>query len=212
MFSTRCDSAWISSLDTKRRPFNRSFILENTQKSQGAGQVSRQGGEQWSCYFLSGIPSQWARWVQVHCHGATISLRSSSSQAVCASHFPSVVSKPRSKTSHWQSDQVEQTPYAQFLECQKKWISIGLMLLRTWRAFFGRGEDGVFHCVDWCFISGSQSYTHDSSPVMTLDRKLGSCLSFLQLGAHLYPVVSPVIVQETRNKLCCNSSHVQFIR
>ena len=100
--------------------------------------------------FLSGIPSQRVRYVQAHCHGATTSLRSSTSQAVCASHFPSVVTKPRSKTSHRQSDQVEQTPYAQFLECQKEMVSNDL-LLRTWRPFFGRGEDGVFHC----FVSGS---------------------------------------------------------
>ena len=33
--------------------------------------MSRQGGEQWSCSFLSGIPSQRARCVQAHCHGAT---------------------------------------------------------------------------------------------------------------------------------------------
>ena len=49
--------------------------------------------------FLSEIPSQRARCVQAHCHGATTSIRSSISQAVCASHFPSVISKPRSKTS-----------------------------------------------------------------------------------------------------------------
>jgi len=67
---------------------------------KGPGQVSRQGGEQWSCYFLSGIPSQQARCMQARCHGATTSLRSSTTQAVCASHFPSVVSNPRSKTSH----------------------------------------------------------------------------------------------------------------
>ena len=30
---------------------------------------------------------------------------------------------------------------------------------------------------------------------------------FLQLGAHLNPMVSLFIVQETRNKLCCNSSN-----
>jgi len=34
---------------------------------------------------------------------------------------------------------------------------------------------------------------------------------FLQLVAHLNPMVSLVTVQETRNKLCCNSSHVQYI-
>jgi len=37
------------------------------------------------------------------------------------------------------------------------------------------------------------------------------CNCFLQLGAHLKPMVSLVIVHETRNELCCNSSHVQFI-
>ena len=33
----------------------------------------------------------------------------------------------------------------------------------------------------------------------------------LQLGAHLDQMVSLIIVQEMRNKLCCNSTHVQFI-
>jgi len=53
---------------------------------------------------------------------------------------------------------VEQTPYEKFLEyiyIYKKKISIDLMLLQTWRVFFGRGEDGVFHCEDCCYISGS---------------------------------------------------------
>jgi len=34
--------------------------------------------------------------------------------------------------------------------------------------------------------------------------------SSLRLGAHLNPKVL-LVAQETRNKLCCNSSHVQFI-
>ena len=54
---------------------------------------------------------------------------------------------------------------------------IDLMLLRTWHTLFGRGEGGVFHCEDCCFVSRSYLYSHDSSPVMTLDRKLGSCLT-----------------------------------
>ena len=77
--------------------------------------------------------SQRARCVQAHCHGVTTSLRSSTSQAVCASHFPSVVSKPCSKTSHRQADQVEQAPYEQFLECQKKdqhWLDFAANLVR----------------------------------------------------------------------------------
>ena len=37
----------------------------------------------------------------------------------------------------------------------KKMIGIDLMMLRTLRAFFGRGQDGIFHCEDCCFVSGS---------------------------------------------------------
>ena len=87
----------------------------------------------------------------------------------------------------------------------QKMISIYLMLLRTWRAFFGRGKDRVLHCVDmllyfqviiihlW-FIT---SYTPGQEV-----RIMSNC--FLQLGAHLNPMVSLVTVQETRNKICCN--------
>jgi len=56
---------------------------------------------------------------------------SSTSQAVCASRFPSIVSKPRSKASHRQSDQLEQIPYARFLECKKKdqhWLDVAANL------------------------------------------------------------------------------------
>jgi len=34
---TPCDSAWISSVVSKRHPFNRNFILGNRKKSQGGG-------------------------------------------------------------------------------------------------------------------------------------------------------------------------------
>jgi hypothetical protein len=65
---------------------------------------ARSGGKQWARYFLWGIFSQRARCVQAHCHSVTTSFRSSTSQADCALHFASVVSKSRSKTSHWQSE------------------------------------------------------------------------------------------------------------
>ena len=117
--------------------------------------VSRQGGEQWSYYYLSGIPSQQVRCVQEHCPGATTSLHYLKSQAICTSHFPSVVSKSHRKTSHWQSYRMERTPFAQFLKLKKKMVSIDLKLLWTWRAFFSCGEDGVFHCEDCCLVSGS---------------------------------------------------------
>jgi hypothetical protein len=37
----------------------------------------------------------------------------------------------------------------------KKAISIVLTFDRTCLAFFGLGDDGVFHCYDICFVSGS---------------------------------------------------------
>jgi len=44
----------------------------------------------------------------------------------------------------------------------------------TYRAFFGRGDDAVFHCKDICFVSESYSQTQLSSPVITEDMKFGS--------------------------------------
>jgi hypothetical protein len=38
---------------------------------------------------------------------------------------------------------------------KKKKISTDLMLLRNWHTFFGHGQDGIFHCEDCCFVSGS---------------------------------------------------------
>ena len=122
---------------------------------RGPGQVSKQGGEQWSCYYLSGIPSQQVRCVQEHCHGATTSLCSLKSQAICTSYFPPVVSKSHSKTSHWQSHQMERTPCAQFLEFKKKRSALTWCCCELGTIFFSHGEDGVFHCEDCCLVSGS---------------------------------------------------------
>ena len=59
-----------------------------------------------------------------------------------------------------------------------------LTFLRTWRAFFGRGEFGDFYFDDCCLVAGSSPFTHVSSPVMIREMKLGSslacCLSSLQ--------------------------------
>ena len=115
--------------------------------------MSRQGGEQWSCYFFA----RNSLTTSEVCAGALSWCNNQSpfftSQAVCASHFPSVVSKPRNKIPHLQSDQVEQTPYAQFLECKKDQHLLDVAA--NLAGFFGRGENGVFHCEDFCFVSGS---------------------------------------------------------
>jgi len=144
--------------------------------------------------------------VQANCHGATISFRSSTSQAVCTSHFASVVSKPRSKTSHWNkllmhnSSNVQKKDQhcldvaanlARFFQSRRRWrLPLRRLLLCFWVII-----------VQPCFIT-----SYDPGQEV---RIMSNC--FLQLGAHLNPMVSLVIVQETRNKLCCNSSHVQFI-
>jgi hypothetical protein len=91
VFSTCCDFTCISSMDTKRSPFNRSFILGNTYIA--GGQVSlvgrvRNSGHIFFC--LSGIPSQRVRCVQEHCHCVTTSLRSS---ARMRWHYPVTVQR-----------------------------------------------------------------------------------------------------------------------
>ena len=56
-------------------------------------------------------------------------------------------------------------------------INMYLTLLRTWRAFLGRGEFGDFHCDDCCLFSESWTYTQVSLPVMILEMKFGSFLA-----------------------------------
>jgi len=121
---------------------------------------------------------------RARCHGGETNCFSSNCLDVCAECPPSAALKPHSKTCHWRFDQGVRIPCGQCLGCRKKTIKMDLTLLRTWRAFFGRGEFGEFHCDDCCLVWGSQPYTHVSSPVMILEMKLGSslacCLSSLQ--------------------------------
>jgi len=177
---------------------------------RGPGQMSRQGGEQWSCYFLSGIPLQQERCGQAHCHCATNSLQSWTSEAICTLHFPPV-SKSLSETSHWQSDQVEQTHYAQFLGCQKEWSAVtwcccklGAFFFWLWRGWRLPLRWHLF-CFRFIIVEPRFITSYDPGQEVTI---MYNC--FLRLGAHLNPMVLLVVVQET-NKLCCSSSHVQFI-
>ena len=120
---------------------------------------------------------------RARCHGGETNCFSSTCLDVCAECPPSATSKLHSKTCHWRFDQGVWIPCGRCLGCRKN-INMDLTLLRTWRAFFGRGEFGEFHCDDCCLVWGSQPYTHVSSPVMILEMKLGSslacCLSSLQ--------------------------------
>ena len=175
--------------------------------------MSRQGGEQWSLYiFLRGIPSQRARCVQAHCHGATTSFRSSTSQAVCASHFPSVVSKPRVRLpidslTRWYNFLMHNSSNVQ--KNNQQWLDVSANLGRLFRS--QRGWCLPLRRLLLCFwvIIVQPWFITSYNPGQEV-RIMSNC--FLQLGAHLNPMVSLVIVQGMRNKLCCNSSHVQFIR
>jgi hypothetical protein len=113
---------------------------------------------------------------RVRCHGGETSCFYSTCLDVCAECPPSAASQPHSKTFHWRFDQGVGIPCGQCLGCRKK-INMDLILLRTWRSFFGHGEFGDFHCDDCCSVSGSLSYTHVSSPVMILEMKLESSLA-----------------------------------
>jgi len=43
----------------------------------------------------------------------------------------------------------------------EKDMSIHLVELQTCLAFFGRGDDGLLHCEDYCFVSGSYPHVED---------------------------------------------------
>jgi hypothetical protein len=49
-------------------------------------------------------------------------------------------------------------------------------------AFFSCGDDGLFHCNNCRFVSGSYTYTQDSSQVMILDVKDGLSVAHGELG------------------------------
>ena len=195
----RLSEVWRFCLDLfngyKTLPFQPEFHFREHVEIAG-GQVRWVGrvGNSGHVIFLSGIPSQGARCVQAHCHGATTSLRSSTSQAICASHFPSFVSKPRSKNSYWQSGQVEQTPYAQFLDCQKKWSALTSCCCKL-GAFFQlrRGRRLPLQRLLLCFqvIIAQPWFVTSYDPGQEV-RIISNC--FVQLGAQLNLMALLVIV------------------
>ena len=91
MFCTCCNSAWTSSMEVKRRPFNRSFILGNTEIAGGrTSPVMNLDRKLGSCLtaFCSSVHT-WTRWS--HCsffkrrgtNFAVIRLMLSSSARMC---------------------------------------------------------------------------------------------------------------------------------
>ena len=56
----------------------------------------------------------------------------------------------------------------------KNQMSIDFILNLLILAFLGRGEFAVCHSQLWCFVSGSYSKIHDSSPVITRLKNSGS--------------------------------------
>jgi hypothetical protein len=207
-------------MDMKRHPFDQSFISRNTQKSQGAKSGEQAGWGRWSCYFFTGIPSQWATCVQPRCRGAMTGLCSSTSQAVCTSHFHSVISKPRSKEfplTVWPGGTNSLCTASQMKgEGGKKEgvNSIDLMLLAANLARFSRSRRGrrlplrtLLHCFRVIIVQLWFITSYDPGHEVRIMSN-----SFLQLSAHLNLMVLLVTIQETMNKLRCNSSRVQLIR
>jgi len=153
MCSTCCDSAWFSSVDTKRRTFNWSFILGNVEFAEG--RVRCVGGVGNSDHVI-------------FCHEFPHSERGVCRRIVMVQQPVSVLPHLRPFVPHIfpQSQNLavkipidSLTRWNKLLmhnsSIVKKIMNIDLMLLQTWHTFFGRGEDGVFHCEDCCFVSGS---------------------------------------------------------
>lgn len=64
----------------------------------------------------------------------------------------------------------------------KKTVNMTLTLLWTSCGFFGLRDDECCHCDDCILVSGSYLYTHVSSPVITVFRKLGSLLALSSMS------------------------------
>jgi hypothetical protein len=118
---TSCDSAWISSVVLKRRPFSRNFILGNRKKSQGARSGEWGGGGNHCNVFESQeLLNEWCvsgRVVMVE--KAVVFL------PLVWTFAPNALPQPLqnltvSKTCHWRCDQGVRTSYGQFLGCRKK--------------------------------------------------------------------------------------------
>jgi len=138
------------------------------------------------------------------------SLRPSTSQAICTSHFPSVVSKPCSKNSHWVwpggTNSLCTIPWKS--KNDQYWLDVAAKLVRFF--WLRRGRHLPLQRLLLCFwvIIVQPWFITSYDPGQEV-RIMSTC--FFGLGAHLSLMVSLVTIQETRNKLCCNSSYVQFI-
>jgi hypothetical protein len=117
---TSCVSAWISSVVSKRQPFNRNFILGN-RKKVARGEVRRIAGVGNHCnVFGSQELSNNKMCERARCHGGETNCFSSTCLDLCAKCPPSTSLKSLSKTWHWRFDQGVRIPCGQSLGCQKK--------------------------------------------------------------------------------------------
>jgi len=145
----------------KHRPFNWSFILGNTEIAGGQARWVGRVGNSGHVIFCQEFPqtSKVCASALSWCNNQPLFFHVSDrlDLTFSLSHL-----KTCSKTSHWQSDQVEQTPYVQFLERKKKMISNDLVhsfqSRRGWRLPLRR----------------------------LLDRKLGSCLTTFCSSVHTW--------------------------
>jgi hypothetical protein len=106
-----------------------------------------------------------------------------------------------------------------------------LTLLHTHSAYLGLGDEECFHCDDCTFVSGSRSYTHVSSPVITVFRNSGSLLahssmsrvtsrrSFVALVKAVWPQILPPVYtcanpvsKLSAQSLCWSQPCQQFLR
>jgi len=122
---TSCDSAWISSVMSKRHPFSHNLILGNRKKLQGV-RSGEWGGNHCNVFGSQELSNN--KWCVSGCvvmvEKPIVVLPLIWTFAPNA--LPQLLQKPHSKTCHWQFDHWVRIPCGQCLGCRKKQST------RTW--------------------------------------------------------------------------------
>jgi len=199
-------------MEAKRHPFNRSFIFgEHIEIAGGQARWVGRVGNSGHVIFYEEFPHNkrgvcWHIVVVQQPVSVLPHLRPFLPHILPQSSQNFAVKLPIDSLTRWNKLLMHNSSNVQ--KNEQYWLDVAANLARFFRS--RRGWRLPLQRLLLCFqvIIVQPCFITSYDPGQEV-RIMSNC--FLQLGTHLNPMVSLVIVQETRNKLCCNSSHVQFI-
>jgi len=149
---------------------------------------------------------------RTRCHGGETNCFSSTCLDVCAECPPSTASQPQVRLSIDGLTRGYEFLVDNALDVGKN-DNMDLTLLRTWRAFFGRGEFGDFHCDDCCLVSRVITI----HPCLITGYDIGDEVGVVSGLLFEFPADRNakgflVVAQQSWHKSCRNASHVQIVR